>query len=128
MGQLLSLVASCYIIGRIGGNAKALVLVKVMSEGDERIIVHLSNIFQTQQSSYYTKQKKFHQEYEKLFTGSEKITITGSVQEQYPHRYNDGYTVQPFKHSGGEKVADESVKSTTDGCILFTVILLNLFS
>ena len=59
------------------------------------------------------------------------ITITRSA--QYPHCYNDGYTVQTFKHSGGEKLAefsyetDESTKLVTGGCILFTVILLTLF-
>ena len=44
---------------------------------------------------------------------------------------NDGYTVQTFKQSGGEKVADKndcktdgSVKLATGGCILLTAILL----
>ena len=45
MGQLLSLVASCHISGRIGGKAKALVLVKVKNKGDDRIIVQSSNDF-----------------------------------------------------------------------------------
>ena len=45
MGQLLSLVASCYNFVRIGGKAKDLVLVKVMSKGYDRIIVQLSNDF-----------------------------------------------------------------------------------
>ena len=45
MGQLLSLVASCHNFVRIGGKAKALVLLKVMSKGDDRIIVQLSNDF-----------------------------------------------------------------------------------
>ena len=39
MGQLLSLVASCHNSRRIGGKAKALILAKVMSKGDDRIIV-----------------------------------------------------------------------------------------
>ena len=39
MGQLLSLVANCHTSGRIGGKAKDLVLAKVMSKGDDRIIV-----------------------------------------------------------------------------------------
>ena len=43
MGQLLSRVASCHNCGRIGGKAKAFVLVKVMSKGDDKIIVQLSN-------------------------------------------------------------------------------------
>ena len=33
VGQLLSLVASCHISGRIGGKAKDLVLAKVKSKG-----------------------------------------------------------------------------------------------
>ena len=59
------------------------------------------------------------------------IAITGFA--QYPHCYNDGYTVQAFKYSGCEKLAefsyetDESTKLATGGCILFTVILLTLF-
>ena len=46
---------------------------------------------------------------------------------------NDGYTVQAFRNSGREKVTelsyktDQSIKLTTDGCILFTVILLTLY-
>ena len=44
MGQLLSLVASYHNFVRIGGKAKDLVL-KVMSKGDGRIIVQLSNDF-----------------------------------------------------------------------------------
>ena len=45
---------------------------------------------------------------------------------------NDGYTIQAFKHSGGEKATeipyetDGSVKLTTGGCILFTAIYLIL--
>ena len=45
MGQLLSLVLSCHISGRIGGKAKVLVLVNVKSTGDDRIIVQSSNDF-----------------------------------------------------------------------------------
>ena len=47
---------------------------------------------------------------------------------------NNGYTGQAFKHYGGEKVAgfsykkNDSVKSGRGGCILFTVIILILFS
>ena len=65
MRHFLSLVASYRNSGRIGDQAKALVLMKVLSKGDDRIIVQL-----------YTKQiftfhrKRFHQEYQKLLTGS----------------------------------------------------------
>ena len=45
MGQLLSLVLSCHISGRIGGKAKILVLANVKSTGDDRIIVQSSNDF-----------------------------------------------------------------------------------
>ena len=45
MGQLLSLVASYHNFVRIGGKATALVLLKVMSKGNDRIIVQLSNDF-----------------------------------------------------------------------------------
>ena len=45
MGELLSLVASCHISRRIGGKAKALVLPKVKSKRDDRIIVQSSNDF-----------------------------------------------------------------------------------
>ena len=41
MRHFLSLVASYRNSGRIGDQAKALVLMKVMSEGDDRIIVQL---------------------------------------------------------------------------------------
>ena len=43
MWQLLSLVASCHNSGGIGGKAKVLVLTKVMSKGDDRIIVQSSH-------------------------------------------------------------------------------------
>ena len=45
MGQFFSLVASCHNSGKIGGKAKALVLVKAFSKKDDRIIVQLSNDF-----------------------------------------------------------------------------------
>ena len=45
MEQLLSLVASYHIFGRIGGKAKALVLAKVKSKANDRIIVESSNDF-----------------------------------------------------------------------------------
>ena len=41
MRHFLSLVASYHNSGRIGDQAKALVLMKVMSKGDDRIIVQL---------------------------------------------------------------------------------------
>ena len=45
MGQLLSLVLSCHNSGRIGGKSRALVLVKVLTKGDDGIILQLSNYF-----------------------------------------------------------------------------------
>ena len=45
MRQLLSLVLSCHISGRIGGKAKILVLVNIKSTGDDRIIAQSSNDF-----------------------------------------------------------------------------------
>ena len=75
MGQLLSLVASCHNFVRIGG--KALVLLKVMSKGDDRIIVQISNNFSkaAEQLLHKTEvitfhRKKFHHKYQKLLTGA----------------------------------------------------------
>ena len=45
MVQLLSLVASCHNFVRIGSKTKTLVLLKVTSKKDDRIIVQLSNDF-----------------------------------------------------------------------------------
>ena len=45
MGQLLSMVASCHVSGRLGGKIKALVIAKVKSKEDDRIIVQSTNDF-----------------------------------------------------------------------------------
>ena len=45
MGKFLSLEANCHNSGRICGKAKASVLAKAMSKGDDRIIIQPSNDF-----------------------------------------------------------------------------------
>ena len=57
---------------------------------------------------------------------SESLTLCKNI---HIVTYNNGYTVQAFKHSGGEKVAglscktDESIKSLRGGYIFFIAIL-----
>ena len=60
MGQILSLVASCHTFVRIGGKAKASVLLEVMSKGDDRIIVQLSNDFSTAAERVLHKTEVIH--------------------------------------------------------------------
>ena len=72
-GTTPSLVAS-HNSGRIGGKAKALVLVTVMSKGDDRAIVQLSNdfskaaeqlLFETEKFTFH--RKRFHREYQRSY-------------------------------------------------------------
>ena len=127
MGQLISLVASCHNSGRSGSKAEALVLKGFLKSSRAATTQSRSDSRFTGRN--FIKNIRSYWRHQNLMTND--ITITWSV--QYPHCYNDGYTVQTFKHSGGEKLAefsnetDETTKLATGGCILFTVILLTLF-
>ena len=92
MGQLLSLVASYHNFVRISGKAKALVLLKVMTKGDYKIIVQLSNGFSKAAEQLLHKTEVIHISQEQISSRilegidwsliksqPDKITITGSV-------------------------------------------------
>ena len=60
MGELLSLVANCHNSGRTGSKATALVLAKVMSKRDDRIIVQSSNDFSKASEQLLNKTEVIH--------------------------------------------------------------------
>ena len=85
---------------------------------------------QSRSDSHFTA-RNFLKNIRSYWVEHDKIRIIGSINVQTV-TCNNGYTIQVFKHSDCEKVAefyyrtDESVKSATSGCILFTAILLIL--
>ena len=122
----------------IAGKAKALVCAKVMNKWSNRIIVQSSNDLSKAAEQLLNKIEMIHISQEEISTRISEV-IHWSLIKSEPlclHRNNIhiatcnyGYTVQAFKHSVGEKVAefscktDERVKLATGGCILFTAVL-----
>ena len=118
-----------------------LVWAKVISKGGDRIIFQSSNDFPKAAEQLLNKTEVIHISQEEISSRTSEVidwslvkSLSLGLCKNNIHIHNDVYKVQEFKHYGSKKVAelsyktDESVKLTTGGFILFTVIFLILFS
>ena len=118
------------VVDGIGGKAKALVQAKVMSKGDDRIIVQSSKAAE----GLLKKTVMIHISQEEISSRVSEVTDSSLTKSESLglRKNNIHIVIQTFKHSGGGKVAEfsyatvETVKLTIGGCILFAVILLIL--